>query len=156
MIAPHDDAAADLQSSIAALRQQLDAALADKEALAARLAYRDNEYSQRIDHQTATLDVLAAMSNSPANPQPVFDLIVRRAIRLCDGMVAGVFTYDGALVYHPAWYSEDAESIAAHELLARQFPMLPSRGLVSGCAILDGCIVHVKDVWADPLMNDAV
>ncbi|MBS0642212.1 MAG: GAF domain-containing protein, partial [Proteobacteria bacterium] len=156
MTAPHGDAAADYQNTIELLRQQLDAALAERAKLAEQLARRDSQYSERINHQGAAVDVLNAMVNSPDDPQPVFDLIVRQAVRLCDGMVAGVFTYDGRLVRHPAWYSEDKDSIAAHNQFAAQFPMPPSRGQASGRAILDGRAVHVKDVRADPYLSDEV
>ena len=50
----------------------------------AALAQRNSEYGERIAHQAATIDVLKAMSASPGDPQPVFDLIVDRARDLCD------------------------------------------------------------------------
>ena len=37
------------------------------------------KFDERIEHQAATIDVLKAMSASPGDPQPVFDLITRRA-----------------------------------------------------------------------------
>ena len=36
---------------------------------------RNSDFDERIDHQAATIDVLKAMSASPGDPQPVFDLI---------------------------------------------------------------------------------
>ena len=91
MAAPPDETAADPYAVIATLRAERDAALAREaalaEALAARtaaLAQRDTEYRERIEHQAATIDVLKVMSASPGDPQPVFDLIVRRATELCD------------------------------------------------------------------------
>ena len=42
------------------------------------LAARNNEYGERIEQQSATIDVLKAMSASPGDPQPVFDLITRQ------------------------------------------------------------------------------
>ena len=48
------------------------------------LAARNNEFGERIEHQSATIDVLKVMSASPGDPQPVFDLIVRRARDLCN------------------------------------------------------------------------
>ena len=47
----------------------------------AALAQRNSEYGERIEHQAATIDVLKAMSASPGDPQPVFDLIVDRGAR---------------------------------------------------------------------------
>ena len=75
MTATQDDTIAELQRTIAELRRERDAAQ----------ARRNSEYGERIEHQSATIDVLKVMSASPGDPQPVFDLIVRRAANLCDG-----------------------------------------------------------------------
>jgi hypothetical protein len=84
MTARLDTAVADLQRDNAELRRQLDACRAE-------LAARNSEFGERIEQQSATIDVLKAMSASPGDPQPVFDLIVRRARDLCNAMVAGLF-----------------------------------------------------------------
>src|SRR3984957_10586425 len=106
MTAPQTTATSDPQSTIAALQQRLDAGLAREAALAeeltartAELAERNSEFGERIDHQAATIDVLKAMSASPGDAQPVFDLIVRRANQLCNGAGAALFEFDGTLVH---------------------------------------------------------
>ena len=78
MTATQDDTIAELQRTIAELRRERDAAQAQ----------RNSEYGERIEQQAATIDVLKAMSASPGDPQPVFDLIVRRAVDLCDGTLS--------------------------------------------------------------------
>ena len=75
--------------------------------LDAALAQRDNDYDERIEHQAATIDVLKAMSASPGDTQPVFDLIVRRAAELCDGYCAGLLEFDGELVHYRSSYGLD-------------------------------------------------
>src|SRR5262249_29652914 len=65
----------------------------------AALAQRNTEYGERIEHQSATIDVLQAMSASPGDPQPVFDLIVDRARDICDAYGATVFEFDGTLIH---------------------------------------------------------
>ena len=45
------------------------------------LAERNTAFAERIDHQAATIDVLKAMSASPGDAQPVFDLICQQARR---------------------------------------------------------------------------
>ena len=92
MTATFDEAAADPQRTIAELRRQLDACRAE-------LAARNSEFGERIEHQSATIDVLKAMSASPGDPQPVFDLIVRRARDLCNTTNAALFEFDGELVH---------------------------------------------------------
>ena len=92
MTATLDAAAADPQRTIAELQRQLDACRAE-------LAARNSEFGERIEHQSATIDVLKAMSASPGDPQPVFDLIVRRARDLCNTATAALFEFDGELVH---------------------------------------------------------
>jgi len=48
---------------------------------------------------SAPIDVLKATSASPGDPQPVFDLIVRRARELCDTNTAALYEFDGELVH---------------------------------------------------------
>jgi hypothetical protein len=38
------------------------------------------------------------MSASPGDKKPIFDLIVRRAVDLCNAQSGGLFEYDGNLV----------------------------------------------------------
>ena len=157
MTAPQTTATSDPQSTIAALQQRLDAGLAREAALAeeltartAELAERNSEFGERIDHQAATIDVLKAMSASPGDAQPVFDLIVRRATELCDVPSATLFEYDGELVHIRSDYR--SETILAPSALAayvQLFPMRPTRGSISCRAILDRQIIHIRDLRLD-------
>src|SRR6266853_6893658 len=92
MSATRDSAVADLQRDNAERRRQLGACRAE-------LAARNSEFGERIEHQSATIDVLKAMSASPGDPQPVFDLIVRRARDLCNTPRASLFEFDGEFVH---------------------------------------------------------
>src|SRR4249919_2946963 len=99
MTASPVDSTTDLHAVIATLRAERDAALSEKAALAEALATRNSEYGERIAHQAATIDVLKVMSASPGDPQPVFELIVRRATELCNGVGTVLFEFDGELVH---------------------------------------------------------
>jgi uncharacterized Ntn-hydrolase superfamily protein len=63
------------------------------------LAARNSDFGERIEQQSATIDVLKAMSASPGDPQPVFDLIVRRAQDLCNTEGGALFEFDGELIH---------------------------------------------------------
>src|SRR6516164_5864593 len=83
MVTPPDETTENPYAVIATLRAERDAALAEKAELAKaltertdELAYRNSEFGERIEQQSAIVDVLKAMSASPGNAQPVFDLIV--------------------------------------------------------------------------------
>src|ERR1700758_3073264 len=131
MTARLDTAAADLQRDNAELQRQLDACRAE-------LAARNSEYGERIEHQSATIDVLKAMSASPGDPQPVFDLIVRRARDLCNCTSAGLFEFDGELVHWRSSVGVEAYATPdAMEAYKRLFPMAPTRGSITCRAILD-------------------
>jgi hypothetical protein len=58
MTATVDNAEADLRRANAELRRQLNECRAE-------LAARNSEYGERIEHQSATIDVLKVMSASP-------------------------------------------------------------------------------------------
>ena len=156
MTATQDDTIAELQRANAELRRERDAALAREAALAeelaardAELAQRNSEYGERIEQQAATIDVLKVMSASPGDPQPVFDLIVRRATELCNGFGHGLVRIrwrtgplPGQLFHRGIGYGGDAPYAAA-------FPSAPTRASISCRAILDREIVHIRDTDAD-------
>jgi two-component system, NtrC family, sensor kinase len=121
------------------------------------LAARNSEFGERIKHQSATIDVLKAMSASPGDPQPVFDLIVRRARDLCNTPSASLFEFDGELVHRRSWVGTDAYGTAeAYEAYKRLFPMVPTRGSLTCRAILDRQIIHVRDIATEPGVSAAV
>jgi two-component system, NtrC family, sensor kinase len=72
-----------------------------------------------LEQQTATSEVLRAIAHTQTDAQPVFDMIVRSAARLCDAPVAAVFLTDGRMLYHRANYGSSPEALKAQ--LAR-FP----------------------------------
>ena len=158
MTVPPDETITDTHAIIAALRTERDAALAREATLAevlatrtAELATRNSEYGERIQQQAATIDVLKAMSASPGDPQPVFDLITRRATELCELRAALYELREGQLDV-VASHGMDLKTIAAFR---RNFPRPPDRSLAVGRAILERRIIHVRDVSADPTLSQA-
>ncbi len=114
----------------------------------AALAARNSEFGERIEQQSATIDVLKVMSSTPDDTQPVFDLITRRARELCNGTSAGIFEYDGELVHFRSVCSGiDPEALARY---SAAFPMTPTRASITCRAILDRQIVHIRDADAEP------
>ena len=152
MTTPPDDTTTDLHAVIVALRAERDAALSEKAALAEALATRNSEFGERIEYQAATLDVLKAMSASPGDPQPVFDLIVERARDLCDAYGVTVLEFDGGLLHYRAanGVSDDAET---REAFAAMYPRPPTRDMPQGRAILDRRTIRIDDLEADQSLN---
>jgi GAF domain-containing protein len=122
-------------------------------ARTATLAQRNSAFGEQIQHQSATIDVLKVMSSSPGDTQPVFDLIVRRAQSLSNGMSVGLFEYDGTLMHIRAAFGGDE---AAGARYAAMFPMAPTRLSLAGRAVLDRRVVHVRNMDAEPGLFQAL
>src|SRR5690242_4844094 len=116
--------------------------------LRAALAQRNTQYGERIDQQAATIDVLRAMTDSPDDPQPVFDLIARRAAELCESR-SGLMSFDGAAFQLLAVHGFAPETT---EAFRRNFPVPFEKSSANtfGRAVRERRTVHVPDVTADP------
>ena len=154
MTAP-SDTTVDLHAIIAKLRSERDAALTRETTLTEALARRDTQYSERMEHQSATIDVLKAMSASPGDPQPVFELIASRARDLCDAYGLTVYEFDGTLIHWRASTGvSDDESV--RRAVEAMYPMAPSRSWGVGRAILDRQIIHIHDLETEPGLTPAL
>ena len=144
MASTQHETIAELQRTVAELRRHL----SERDAV---LAQRDSDHDERIAHQAATVDVLKAMSASPGDPQPVFDLIVQQVVTLLDTPTAMLFEYDGERVHFRADAgTADLLGRDVLDALLQSYPMAPHRGTVGFRAILDAKVVHVRDFADDP------
>src|SRR2546422_813358 len=104
---------------------------------------RTRELSESLEQQTATAEILRVISQSQADVQPVFDAIVRSAVRLCDALFCVAYRFDGELIHPTAHHSMTPEAL---DLLRRMWPAPPSRETVTARSILERSIIHVADV----------
>jgi two-component system, NtrC family, sensor kinase len=114
--------------------------------LFSELRQRTDDLTESLEQQTATVDVLRVISNSPTNVQPVFDSIAESAVRLCSGQFSFVIRFDGKAMNFASCFGLNTEGLDVFRSL---FPRPASDDTVSGRAILQRAVVEVSDVEAD-------
>ena len=87
---------------------------------------KTRDLTEALEHQTATSEVLAAISRSPTEVQPVFDAIARSATELCGATSGGVDRFDGELIHLASHYNWSPEALRGDgpDLSGRAVPRL--------------------------------
>jgi signal transduction histidine kinase len=111
------------------------------------LEARNHDLTEALEQQTATGEILRVISSSPTDVQPVFDAIVKSAVRLCGAFIGDVYRFDGELIHFVAQHNFTPE---AQEITRRLFPAPPNRNSATARSILDSAVVHIPDVHGDP------
>src|SRR5215472_13029097 len=111
------------------------------------LETRNRALAESLEQQTATGEILQAISGSPTEVQPVFDTIAESAVRLCGAEVSTVTRFDGEWIHIGAVYGS---STAGVEALRRTFPMRPGCAGGAARAIRDRAVVNIPDALDDP------
>ena len=118
----------------------------DNASLFGQLRRPTNELAESLEQQTATSDVLNAISQSIFDLQPVLDIIVRTASRLCDAEFALIFKLENGHFRLAAANNATAKFVQ-HAL---ENPIQPGRGSLIGRTVLERSIVHIPDCLVDP------
>jgi signal transduction histidine kinase len=126
--------AASLKESYESLEQKV-------EARTRELAEANHGLSEALDQQTATSEILRAISRSPTDIEPVLDALVISAARFCGAYDAVIFLPDG-----------DSFRVGAHHgpIIQPEGLRVPTRpGTVAGRALLERRVVHVADLRSE-------
>jgi GAF domain-containing protein len=83
------------------------------------LQARNRALTEALEQQTATSEILKVISSSPTDTQPVFEAIIRNAVRLCGALHGAVWRYDGDIVDIVAHHNISPDELVSYR---RFFP----------------------------------
>ena len=122
---------------------------ADQAVIAIENVRLFNETKEALDQQTATAQILQAISSSPGDLQPVLDAVVRAAAQFCSAPDVLIMRLDKGVLRGAAAVGPFADVLTrgAGSLEAIEIPL--TRGSVSGRSVVECRTIHVHDIVAE-------
>src|SRR5262249_40177715 len=120
---------------------------ADQAVIAIENVRLFNETKEALEQQTATSEVLRAISRAHTDAQPVFDIIAASALQLCGAVFSAMVLYDGKILRLVAIQNAQPEGV---EALRKVFPRPLDEESAASRAIRSRAVVNIPDVFHDP------
>ena len=108
---------------------------------------RTRDLEESLTQQTATADVLKAISRSAFDLDTVLETLIATALRLCDATYGEIFRRHGDLYRYAASRMDVDPAYLHHERAAE---IAPGRGTLVGRVALENRAVEIVDAWNDP------
>jgi GAF domain-containing protein/anti-sigma regulatory factor (Ser/Thr protein kinase) len=107
---------------------------------------RNRQLTEALDQQTATSEVLKAISRSTFELEPVLHTLLENATRLCGADHGSIHRVEGEMLPIMAAYRHPDELTRVIE----QNPPRVSRDTVTGRVVLERQPIHIPNLMADP------
>src|SRR3954451_16500346 len=125
----------------------LQQSFADQAVIAIENTRLFNESQEALERQTATADILKVIASSPTNVQPVFDVIVEHAVRLCGAHMGRVYRFDGQLIQMVAGHGL---SVPGRDKVQQVFPRPATDDTIVGQVMLSRRPYILADIRDEP------
>src|SRR5499433_201419 len=116
--------------------------------LTEQLESRDRELAEALEREGTTGEILRVIASSPTDIQPVLDVVVENAARLCEASNAAIFRTDGTVYWLVALHG-------SMPVPRSDEPRPLTRSLPVGRAIIDREIVQIEDVTTSEFWGHA-
>jgi two-component system, NtrC family, sensor kinase len=107
---------------------------------------RTEQLTESLQQQTATADVLKVISRSAFDLRTVLQTLVESAAQFCNAEKANIIRERNGAFYSAESYGFSQDLVD----YLKDIPIKAERGTASGRALLEGRVVHIADVKADP------
>ena len=107
---------------------------------------RTRDLTESLQQQTATADVLKVISRSAFDLQTVLDALIETAVRLCNADQGAITREIDGAFFRAATYGYSSKLSD----FIRNTPVKMDRSSIAGRALVEGRIVQIPDVAADP------
>ncbi len=108
---------------------------------------RTRDLTEALQQQTATADVLKAISRTAFDLDTVLETLISTAVRLCEAKYGEIFRRDGDVYRFAASLKNAVPGYVAHEEAAE---IRPGRGTLVGRVATERRPVQIGDAWNDP------
>jgi signal transduction histidine kinase len=117
------------------------------------LRQRTDDLTESLEQQTATSEVLRVISSSPGDLDPVFEVILQNATRICEAKFGTLYLYDGNLFHFRA---EVGSPLEYAEFQRRRGSFRPATGTHMDRIVRTKQLSHTADAAAEPVTGPVV
>ncbi|HVB15444.1 MAG TPA: PAS-domain containing protein [Stellaceae bacterium] len=110
------------------------------------------ETREALERQTATAEVLQVINSSPGDLAPVFDVMLEKALNLCEANLGLLYRFDGDAI-HPL--AVRGASAAAAEMLKQSVAIEPESA-IGRLARSEEAVIHNPDITDDEIYRAGV